>query len=114
MLALEMKTNISADGAFPPPAGIKPNFANADHVSGGIVPISVVFLTLSTLVLALRVYTKIRILRASHAEDCKSKAVWSSCFESDYLKDVIIVAWAFSAAWTAACLGKACNAHPTS
>ena len=70
-----MKTNISANGAFPPPTDITPNFANPDHVSGGIVPISAVFLTLSTLVLALRVYTKVRILRASYAEDCESKVI---------------------------------------
>lgn len=81
-----MKTNSSADGAFPPPADITPNFASPDHVSGGIIPISVVFLTLSTLVLALRLYTKVRILRASYAEDCESDVIWSSCFESDRLK----------------------------
>ena len=81
-----METNISANGAFPPPADITPNFADPDHVSGGIVPISVVFLTLSTLVLALRVYTKVRILKASYAEDCESKALWSSRSDSDHLK----------------------------
>ena len=81
-----MKINGSADGAFPPPADITPNFANPDHVSGGIIPISVVFLTLSTLVLTLRVYTKVRLLRTSHAEDCESKGIWSSCYESDHLK----------------------------
>ena len=81
-----METNISANGAFPPPADVTPNFTNPDHVSGGIVPISVVFLTLSTLVLALRVYTKVRILRASYAEDCESKVIWSSSSRSDQFK----------------------------
>ena len=81
-----METNTSANGAFPPPADIAPNFANPHHFSGGIIPISAVFLTLSTLVLALRVYTKVRILRASHAEDCESTINRSGCSESDHLK----------------------------
>ena len=58
-------------GAVPPPPGVKPNFKNPAYISGGIVPLSAVFVTLSTLFLAIRLYTKLRIIKVFGSEDCK-------------------------------------------
>ena len=79
-----MEANLSIKGAFPPPPGIVPNFTNPDYISGGIIPISAVFLTPSTLFLALRIYTRVHILRIFLADDCKSEAY---CYEG-YAADV--------------------------
>ena len=58
-------------GAFPPPPGVTPNFAHPDYISGGVVPISAVFLTLSTLFVAARLYTKLKITKVFGSEDCR-------------------------------------------
>ena len=61
----------TAIGAVPAPPGVKPNFKNPDYISGGIVPLSAVFVTFSTLFLAIRLYTKLRIIKVFGSEDCK-------------------------------------------
>lgn len=60
-------------GVFPPPPGVAPNFTNPSYISAGIVPASAVFLSLSTICLLLRIYTKARIIKIFGAEDCKSR-----------------------------------------
>ena len=60
-------------GAVPPPPGITPNFVNPDYNDGGTVPVTAVFLTLSTIALSLRVYTKARVVKLFGAEDCMYK-----------------------------------------
>lgn len=105
-----MKANRLIEGVFPPPAGIIPSLKNPDFISGGIIPISVVFLTLSSLFLALRIYTRVR---AFYAEDCELKISGYKRYEADVFVDVIIVSWFFSAAFTATCLGRDYNGLPT-
>ena len=68
MSALDTSTAV---GAYPPPPGVTPNFKNPDYFSGGIVPISAVFLGLSTLFLAARLYTKLKIIKVFGSEDCR-------------------------------------------
>ena len=58
-------------GVIPPPEGITPNFVNPVYHSGGILLISVVFLTLSSIFLLLRLYTKAHILKQFEVEECK-------------------------------------------
>ena len=90
---------------FSSPADITPISANPDYVFGGIVPISAVSLALSTIFLALRIYTRVRLLKAFYPDDCKSKTLIGRK-PNLHLVDVIIVAWVFSAASTAICLGR--------
>ncbi|KAL8877571.1 MAG: hypothetical protein Q9198_004436 [Flavoplaca austrocitrina] len=59
----------SPRGIIPPPAGVEANFVNPEYRSGGIVPIIAVFFTLSTVFLALRIYTKARIIKIFGLED---------------------------------------------
>ncbi|KAL8898003.1 MAG: hypothetical protein Q9192_002307 [Flavoplaca navasiana] len=59
----------SPRGIIPPPAGVEANFVNPEYRSGGIVPITAVFFTLSTVFLALRIYTKARIIKVFGLED---------------------------------------------
>ena len=58
-------------GAVPPPPGETPNFVNPEYNPGGTVPVSAIFLTLSTIALSLRIYTKARVVKIFGAEDCK-------------------------------------------
>ena len=58
-------------GIIPPPDGVTPNFIDPEYSSGGIVPICAVFLTLSTIFLVLRVYTKAHIIKIFGLEDCQ-------------------------------------------
>ncbi|KAL9617324.1 MAG: hypothetical protein Q9204_008491 [Flavoplaca sp. TL-2023a] len=59
----------SPRGIIPPPAGVEANFVDPEYRSGGIVPVTAVFLTLSTVFLALRIYTKARIIKVFGLED---------------------------------------------
>lgn len=61
-------------GFVPPPPGVEPNFTNPDYRSAGIVPITAVFVTLSTAFLAVRTYTKAHIIKIFGLEDCKCSA----------------------------------------
>ncbi|KAL8843896.1 MAG: hypothetical protein Q9176_001591 [Flavoplaca citrina] len=63
----------SPRGIIPPPAGVEANFVNPEYRSGGIVPIIAVFFTLSTVFLALRIYTKARIIKIFGLEDMQQK-----------------------------------------
>ena len=65
--------NPMQQGIVPPPPGVVPNFANPAYKSDGVVPVTAVFLVLSTTFLLLRLYTKLRILKAFGVEDCECK-----------------------------------------
>ncbi|KAL9597906.1 MAG: hypothetical protein Q9219_004859 [cf. Caloplaca sp. 3 TL-2023] len=56
-------------GVVPPPPGITPNFKNPQYHSGGIVPLACVFIPLAAIFMALRVYTKVRIIKVFGLED---------------------------------------------
>ena len=58
-------------GAIPPPPGVTPNFTNPVYHSGAIIPLSAVFITLATIFLAIRIYTKAVILKVFGLEDCE-------------------------------------------
>ena len=73
-----MEAGQPTKGAIAPPTDMTPNFVNPDYVSGGIVPISIVCLFFSSVLLTLRIYTKIRLVKVFRKEDCKSRA---SCCE---------------------------------
>lgn len=64
----------SVRGAVPPPPGVEPNFTNPVYRSAGIVPITAVFVTLSTAFLAVRTYTKAHIIKIFGLEDCTCPA----------------------------------------
>ena len=66
----------SQQGVAPPPPGVTPNFAHPEYHSCGVVPITIVFLTLATIFLLLRLYTKARILKLVGAEDCGSTSLY--------------------------------------
>lgn len=56
-------------GVVPPPPGVTPNYTNPDYHSGGIVPLACVFIPLAAIFMALRVYTKVRIIKVFGLED---------------------------------------------
>ncbi|KAL9027317.1 MAG: hypothetical protein Q9196_004142 [Gyalolechia fulgens] len=56
-------------GAVPPPPGVTPNFDNPDYRSGGIVPLACIFIPWAAIFMALRVYTKVRIIKVFGLED---------------------------------------------
>ncbi|KAL8931551.1 MAG: hypothetical protein Q9216_007162, partial [Gyalolechia sp. 2 TL-2023] len=56
-------------GVIPPPPGVTPNFENPEYRSGGIVPLACVFLPLVAIFMALRIYTKVRIIKVFGLED---------------------------------------------
>ncbi|KAL6722052.1 hypothetical protein ACLMJK_001157 [Lecanora helva] len=53
----------------PPPPGVTPNLDHPAWRSCGVVPVTVVFLSLSTIFLLLRLYTKLRIIKIFGLED---------------------------------------------
>lgn len=54
-----------------PPPGVTPNFVNPDNYQGSIIAIIVICLTPATIVTAVRVYTKLVIIKSFGLEDCK-------------------------------------------
>ena len=61
---------------FPPPPGVTPDYTDPDRNFCGIVPLMCVFIPLSTTFLALRLYTKARILRLLGWEDVAIVVAW--------------------------------------
>ena len=53
----------SDQGIFPPPPGVTPNFVNPPDHQLGVVPILIVFNSLATIALALRLFIKVYILK---------------------------------------------------
>jgi hypothetical protein len=57
--------------AMKAPHGVKTNFNTHDNLAKYIIPTDTVILTLTTIVLVLRVYTKRFIARSMAWDDCK-------------------------------------------
>ncbi|KAL8773044.1 MAG: hypothetical protein Q9209_002064 [Squamulea sp. 1 TL-2023] len=76
-------------GVVDPPPGVKADFISPVYHSGGIVPITAIFVTLSTIFLAIRIYTKAHIIKVFGLEDY-----------------TIAFAWLFNIATCMICLGK--------
>ena len=55
--------------ALDPPAGITPNFVDPENLANN--PLAITLLTVSTLVVWARLYTKIVIVKRLVVEDCK-------------------------------------------
>lgn len=69
---------VTPPGIFPAPPGVTPNYTNPEIRSFGIVPLGALFTTLSTIVLALRLYTKARIIRIFGWDDISITVGWMS------------------------------------
>ena len=71
-------TPVAPPGIFPAPPGVTPNYVNPEVRSFGIVPLGALFTTLSTIFLALRLYTKARIIRIFGWDDITITVGWMS------------------------------------
>ena len=69
--------NPSNQGVAPPPPGITPNFVDPPNHRLGIIPLLVIFNTLATIALLLRLFTKIHILKFFGWEDVAILLAWS-------------------------------------
>ena len=67
---------VAPPGFFPPPPGVKANFVNPEVRTGGLIPLVCVFVPLSTIFLAIRLYTKARIIRLLGWEDVAITLGW--------------------------------------
>ena len=65
-------------GALPPPPGIIPNFVDPYSTADSAKAVSVLYMVLTTLTTAIRLYTKFYILKAHGWADCMSYSVSSS------------------------------------
>ncbi|KAI4180714.1 MAG: hypothetical protein L6R41_007053 [Letrouitia leprolyta] len=63
-------------GLFPAPPGVQPDFVNPEKHTGGAVSLSCVFVTLSTLFLILRLYTKLRLVKTFGWDDVVITTAW--------------------------------------
>lgn len=77
-------------GIFPPPPGVTANFVNPPQHTNGLVPLIGVFLTLSTIFLALRLYTKAFLLRILGWEDVAIVVAWMAdiVFMAFYIRGI--------------------------
>lgn len=90
MVALEALLN---GPAAPPPAGVTSDFTDPAnlHLIGTVVLI--ICLTLSTLAVLMRMYTKLFVIRSIAPEDCKCPSLtWLGCRATDNL-DAVVLAW---------------------
>lgn len=60
-------------GALPPPPGVTPNFMNPYSIGDGLKAAGILFVVLTTLSTAIRLYTKFLIIKTHGWEDCKLK-----------------------------------------
>lgn len=58
-------------GALPPPPGVTPNFIDPYSIGDGLKAAGILFVVLTTLSTALRLYTKLLIIKTHGWEDCK-------------------------------------------
>ena len=61
--------------AGPPPPGVTPNFVNPPNHTTLAIAVMTVGLTASTLVLLMRIYTKVYLIRSLALEDCEYTTV---------------------------------------
>ena len=70
MGSLANSTHPQIIGGLPPPPGVVPNFIDPYSLRGIIIAITAVEMTVTTTVTALRMYTKLFILKSHGWEDC--------------------------------------------
>ncbi|KAI0879953.1 uncharacterized protein GGS22DRAFT_101847 [Annulohypoxylon maeteangense] len=58
-----------SQGVVPPPAGVEPNFINPENQMAGNIVIHTIFLTLSTLSVIMRIYTRLYVSRVTLGVD---------------------------------------------
>ena len=58
-------------GALPPPSGVTPNFINPHSIQTSLLASMVLCLTLTTLTTAIRLYTKLTIIKTHGWADCR-------------------------------------------
>ena len=61
---------LNGPGMSPPP-GVKPNFVNPPNLEKEFYIDLILCLTISVLVVAMRMWTKVRVMRKVMIEDCK-------------------------------------------
>ena len=71
-------TPVAPPGVFPPPPGQVANFTDPPQHTNGLVPLIIIFTTLSTTFLGLRLFTKARILKLLGWEDVAITVAWLS------------------------------------
>ena len=80
--------------AGPPPAGIQPNFDDPANLDTIIYITKTVALTLVTLAVFIRIYTRHVLLRSMGYDDCMfSYSGWFELKHSNHLQDTCIIAW---------------------
>ena len=60
---------VDPPGIFPAPPGVTPNFDHPIQRTDGLIPLIAIFVPLSTIFLALRLYTKAKIIKILGWED---------------------------------------------
>ena len=58
-------------GASPPPPGVVPNFEHPESRGHLIILVTAILLPIATFVLALRIYTRVALVRYLGSDDCK-------------------------------------------
>lgn len=58
-------------GALPPPPGVIPNFTDPYSIGDGLKAAGILFVVLTSLSTAVRLYTKFCIIKARGWEDCR-------------------------------------------
>lgn len=57
-------------GSLPPPPGVTPNFVDPEYIGHQVVVINGMFVFLTTVVVALRMYCRLYIMPCAGIEDC--------------------------------------------
>ena len=70
-----------------PPAGVASDFENPPNIDGTIVPILALCVTIATLAVLIRLYTKSFLLRSLAYEDCKFKSSTVSLYERYFIDE---------------------------
>ena len=56
--------------AVPPPPGIVPNYVDPPSIGYAVLVVATISMILATIMLALRVFTKLYLIKAWNLEDC--------------------------------------------
>lgn len=61
----------STTPAGPPPSGVASNFINPQYDGGRFVAVGITFLSIAIIMMAVRLYTQIALLKRVGLDDCK-------------------------------------------
>lgn len=70
-------------GTLPPPPGVTPNFVNPEYIGHQVVVVNGIFLFLATVVVVLRMYSRLYLISSAGIEDCTLLEHGESCRETD-------------------------------